>query len=562
MRARRRTIERMVSGMTTIKTGIRWATVAMVLATTLFVIVRHMDRSLWNDEVWIVDAAGQPTYSQALSAAKDARVTVSPGYLAVSRVCAAWAQGRPWVFRIPPAIFGVGLLICMAMVLGGLAGNRSLGFGAVLIFLASPLIQRYLTEAKQYMTAAMFTVVLIAVADGWVRSRRFVAGVAWLIVALVAVVMSFATWFAVAGTGLVVWASWLVRKDRTRLVQATGYGVLVASLGAAVYLGFVRPIASRVTQEFATYWGDAYLPLDGSWLAQAWRIGNEMLQQAWYLYTVPTWAMLLLAGLGGYVWYRRQPIAALGALATVGVTVLASTLHVWPLGARINISLLAILHLAMLAGPLGLWGSMVNKQSNRAKSNETSLERFSFRLQRIPITSRDRQGAGLLSTVATLNKNAPDQKAGDRGDDKPILVDLAALLLTIVVAIGVAVKSSGADYEVAAVDQLLDEVADRATPRDLVLLDWTASVNQRLLPRSIEGTIGAASWPDIDKVVDETQRSIDGWSGRYVYIAAGHHNAELAAGWEVLGEALSRYGRFEKVWTGKLAALYRFEPEG
>ena len=511
-----------------IQTGTRWATVAVVMATTLFVIVWHADRSLWNDEVWIIDAASQPTYSQALSAAKDARVTVSPGYLAVSHVCAGWSQGRPWMFRIPPAIFGVGLLVGMAILLARLTGNLSLGIAAVLIFLASPMIQRYLTEAKQYTAAAMFTVGLIVCADWWVRSRRMTAGIMWLIIALLAVVMSFAAWFTVAGTGLVVWVSWLVKKERIRFIQTTGYGVLIAGLAAVVYLGFVRPISSRVSQEFATYWSDAYLPLDGSWPTGAWEIGNEILRQAWYLYAVPTWAMLLLAGVGWIVWYRRQRIAAIAALATVSITILASTLHIWPLGARINIPLLAILHLSMLAGLLGMLGRAINKKSSRAKSNKTIFERE-------PV---------------------------DRGDVMPVRVDLAALLLAGVLAIGIIVESSGADYEVAAVDQLLDEVAAQAEQHDLVLLDWTASINQRLLPRAIQGTIGVAAWPDVDKVVDETQRSIDGWSGRYVFIAVGHHNAELVVGWEVLGKALSEYGRFEKVWAGKLAALYRFEPLG
>lgn len=500
----------------------------MVAATAVFIIAWHADRSLWNDEVWFIDAAMEPTLAQSLTQAIDSRLSISPGYLALSRLTVSWAQDRPWVCRIPPALFGLGLLTCVGHILGRLAGNRAVGYAMVLAILACPLIQRYLTEAKQYMSEASLAIGLILIADWWVRSGRLLAGVVWLVTALAAVFLSFSAWFAVAGSGIVLGIYWLKNKDWVRMLQIAGFSSVAATAAAVIYVFYSRPIASRQGDEFASYWSDRYLPLDASWPFHAWQIGNTMLEKAWYLYSVPTGILLIVAAVGWLLWRRQMPIAAWAAFATTTVTAAASTLQIWPLEARINLPLLAIIHLSLLSGLVIALGWLIEKLSGAMADDGD-------------------KGTGKASA------GSPVRRFWASG--------LPALLAAIVLATGIIIESSQADYEVAAVDQLLNEVALQANENDLVLLGWTASINQRLKPRSIRGTVRAAPWPRVETVVEETREVMDDWSGRYVYIVSGHHNAELRAGWEVLGQSLSHHGDFKIVWTGKMVAIYRYEAD-
>ncbi len=506
-----------------------WLTAGVVIVAAVSVAALHGGRSLWNDEVWIIDVAAEPTLSASFSRAIDIRLSASPGYLTLTRLVSGLAEGRPWAYRVPPAVFGVAMLITAGWVLGQWVGSRSVGMVGALILLASPLMQRYLTEAKQYMIATAISIGLVAATQWWAQSRHRKAMTVWLGLAAAGVLMSFSAWYAVAGTGLVLWLVWLFRGDRVRLIQTTLCGVALMGLAAMVYFAYARPIANRQSQEFATYWGDSYPTLGWSWPVETWQILATQMEKTWYLYSVPGSFLLLCAIIGWGVWCRWQPVGALAGLAAVAATVAASTLRLWPLEARINLPTLLILHLSMLALPLSFVRWMLSRQA----------------------ADQDSPVGAQAGATPTPGHHRP----------RSVMVDLAALCAAVGIASLTLFESSRADYEVAKVVQLLDEVAKQADPAmgDLVLLDWTPWVNHRLLPRPIQAPVRLAPWPDTTKVVAGFDQAVGDWSGRYVFVAAGHHNAELARGWGVLAEALSTRGQFEMVWAGRLVALYRFE---
>ncbi len=484
--------------------------------------VWHIDRSYWSDEAWVVDFARQPGVTDGWAQSIAHGLPGAPGYLAVLHFLSPVAKLWQDVYRVPSAVAGGVLLWTVARILGNQVRSRAIGAAGAIAILACPFVQRYLTETKSYMLAAMFTVGLISAADWWTKTRQWPAALTWLGLALGSLTLTFGGWFAIAGTGVVLFVQYLIRSDRTQVVRVAVLGAIVTTMAAVIYLSYIRAIASsQMNQDF---WGSYYLPTDWTLPVALWRELDRLLREAWWLYAVPARVMLMIWAVGMVAWCWRQPTAGFAAVVVMGLILAANLAGRWPLALRINLPLVVLLHLGMCQALLAP-AAWLLKRTTSATAQKTAAA--PPRLANVPV--------GLPSAVGWTT------------------LCLASALALLV--------SWSADYEVASIDRLLDQTNRASSADDLVVFDWAAGVNHQLSSAPISASVRRVTWPMPDTVVDDFRPFVrDLGPRRLLFIAAGHHNHERETVWALLGKALSANGHFEQIWTDRLVALYRYRP--
>ena len=541
-------------------TGWAWLSITAVLICLVGIVAYHIDRSAFYDEAWVVQFARASTLSESLSLAIHDRQPIAMGYLSVMHTLTYIVDGHLWPYRLPSVVAATAIVLITAWQADRWSRIPGLGWGwlACLFLLACPLFQRYATEIKQYLPAAAVSLGLVVATECWTNHPSRIAVWSWFFLAIAAVVTAFATWFTLAGTGMVLFLTWVLRiywnriaiqpssvqpedvhkvnllscyKIQIRLTVMIGLAILV--LAAFVHLGFNRHLSgSSVLQE---YWADQFLPNDLSWPIAAWHMGANLFEQAWYRYTVPGQLMMALAVAGWLAWLWRQPVAAWAVMATVGVTLAANTAGLWPLGIRINLTLVVLAHLCVLAGPTVILGWI-----------------FYQWLQSCSIEDQ------LNTKIDTIAGQSPSQElVHPKTRNLAQWLGLAATLMLVTATL---YETQGADYETANVGGLIQELARHSAPDDLILMTTAAFVNREVTKTQLGVDPVLAPWPQEGAMTRLYLPLIQQHQRGRVWFAAGHHNASLETKWNELGQALSPYGRFEKYWSGKNTALYCFEP--
>ena len=521
------------------------------------VVVAHAGRSSFYDEAWVIQYARSPSLTEALSWVMHDRQPAAAGYLAVMYSLARVADGHAWLYRMPAAAAAAAVIGMTGWLAGRWCRTATWGWAAALVVLACPLFQRYATEVKQYLPAAAISLGLIIAADRWVTDRSRGGIYAWVTLAVAGVVTGFSTWFAVSGTGMVMVVAWVVKAYREgdlrsprplhapldwnaagQMWVTCALGLLVIAVAVVIHLTFNRFISGSGVLD--DYWSDQFLRLSCRWPADVWQVGAGLFEQAWYRYSVPGQRMMAGAVIGWLMWCWRQPIAGWSVATVIAATLMANTLGLWPLGVRVNLPLVVLAHLCLLAGPMialgwvtrGRWSKVADPGGE--KRSEQTVE-----------SGGDRR-------IKDSEPKTPSRRW--------VTLQWAGVVVTGCLLIGVVHETCGADYETAAVGQLLDELARRAGSDDLVLMTTAAYVNQQLRADAVPGRVIEAPWPQLDQMVDLYWPLIQNHDQGTVWFAAGHHNDPMRLKWEELGRGLSEYGRFEKSWSGKNVALYHFEP--
>ena len=489
---------------------------AMILGCTVAAMVAlviagwHLDRSYWNDEAWGVDFAMQPSLFKVWQAAKDLQLPGAPGYLALLHGADQVRGMGSWVYRIPSIAAGLAMVLVAVAIARQWCQSWALACTAGLLLLASPFVQRYFTEAKQYIGDAAFTLSIILATRWWIVSSQKQAAVMWAILAAVGVTMSFAFWYAVAGTGLLLLIVWLRRRDRQQLIRVMAAGAVAAVSGAVVYFGYARAATSG--QSGMDFWQVYFLSKDLRMFSQLWNHCSYFLTGSWWPYDVPGGAMLVVSLLGLGIWCWRDPITGAAAILTLLATFVASLVGLWPMVIRVNLAVIVILNLAWMAVPLGLAGWLL----------------------------------GVLR-----KKLATRQEQGRRFDSA---VQIVALTAAFVLAGVVLYMSRSLEHEMSNVRSLLQEVARRTGPQDQVILDWAARVNFTLEPTAITGTITSRDWPDKETVGQDLGSLIRSYPGRS-FLVTSIDNHERVTVWEILARSLADVGTLEKVWTDQSRRL-------
>jgi hypothetical protein len=484
------------------------ATVAagVLIAACAVVFARHADRSVWYDEAWVIEFATADTLGQTLERTLERRQPAAAGYMVLVHGMHRLG-GDVIAFRAISGVFGIGMLLVVGFLVGRIAHSRTLGMAAAIGLLLCAFMQRYLGEIKQYMPAAALTMGLVAATGWWLRTQRWQPAVTWLALATMALVLTFAAWFAVAGTGLVLAVGMVTQRRWRDLAVTLAMGVVIAALAGGLHLSFNRHLSGDSNlQEF---WAKQFLPRDATLPVAAWAMGVDLLGQAWYTMPSLKHVLLPLALAGWGVWLWRDRWTAVAAGAVVAVTLAANLAGIWPLGHRINLPIIFLGCAAMPALPLGLLGVWLE----RAKLGR------SLRVRGI--------------------------------------VPLAGLVAAVGIAAGVLIHTADDDHEVVAIRAMIAELHARSTDADLLVLDGAVSMNVRLFGPVPRGELLHDRWP-LPQLLDERfLAAVDARPPGEIYFACGNANPAMREQWEQIGKALASRGRWESVWSDRLVVIYR-----
>lgn len=492
--------------------AVAWVCALALAVGSVAIGMSSIGRSLWHDEAWMVRTAGERDAVGVLAVQISERQPVAPGYLLLLHGMAGGQARGAWPYRLPAIAFGAAAVVLAGWMLGRVGGSTAWGMAGAAALLACPIVQRYMGEVKHYMASAACSMAVLAAAGAWARSRRPVAAWAWFTASLATVVLSCAGWFVIAGTGAVLMAAWARRGDGGELRRLAVMGTGVLAVAAVVYVMVLGPI--HADPALQAYWGDRTARSSGEAWRSLPRLVAELMEQAWYRYDVWGAGMVAGAAAGWGVWWAWDRWGAAMAGASMLVTLLASVLLGWPLGVRVNLPLVLMLHMGLLAGVMGgvAWA---------ARWLRGGGDRASW------------HGAGWSAAMA--------------------------LGVTLVLGVLAVREGTRADFEVAQVNQLLDALEVRRTPGEDVYMDTSAWMGQLVR----HGAAGAGEQTETGSsggIGPDVARRVASGHGKTVWIALGHFNLRTQAQCDQLAAALRPHGEWTTAWQGRLAALHRYVP--
>jgi hypothetical protein len=298
---------------------------------------------LWRDDAWAALSS-----QVGIGTAWHMWVT-APGFYLFERTFLLLDPGTTWWAQLPPLVVGVAAIPAMYAVARFFRLGRAAGLGLALLVCVSPIAATYSTRLKEYGADLLLTCLLLILAEAARRQpdRRH----------LTLLALASGTAFAVSATmGLVVAALWLAllvlhRRSRPALGVIVVAGGCVA-VACAVVAGLLYRHVSPALQRF---WDGYYLDH-----ASAWAFATSLYDSAWNLFTgllgfavvQPAARVVVLAGLVALLVAGAWRTAAmLGPVLVLAAAVVASALHLAPLGAgRVDEYLYPVLLLLLATG--------------------------------------------------------------------------------------------------------------------------------------------------------------------------------------------------------------------
>jgi hypothetical protein len=256
-----------------------------------------MNRDLWTDEAYTISYAAHPTISALLDDVTKNEETPPIYFVSVWLWARAIGTSETSI-RTLSVIYGAGAILGFAAFIR----QRLTTAGAVVavsLFAASPLLQRYLIEARGYTLTVLLTVVCIAMFEHLYRRPEILSSqVAY---ALSAAALVLTSYFSVA---LLV-AQWLTSltlllAPATRRARLVGWVIVQAIIAAFLlpWLPFLRYqmlVSQAVTADWSSgirdYYFLAFGSLMGTVLPGLWFIG-------WLTAAAAGFTLMLASGLG------------------------------------------------------------------------------------------------------------------------------------------------------------------------------------------------------------------------------------------------------------------------
>ena len=332
-----------------------WAVwVVVALGTIVRLRLYLANRSLWLDEsmvgINILDRS-----LLGLTGALEYAQRAPIGWLWASRVATqAFGSSEP-ALRLVPLLAGLAALVAFVFLARRFL-PRPAAVLAVALFAFSPGLVYYASEAKQYSSDALVTVLILwamPIPGAALESRRRVAlfGAAGAL----AIFCSHPAVFVLAGAG----GAWMVghalRRRRDRVFATAGVAVAWLVVFAITYA--LQSDAGGIDAGLRRHWeaGFARLPFSVSGLA--WYGGRAVnvfhnlpmdLDHEWWL-----GAVLFALGVGWFV--RRHPLLGLAVAGPLGVTLCVSGFRMYPFASRLLLFSAPLFILLVSAGARGVW---------------------------------------------------------------------------------------------------------------------------------------------------------------------------------------------------------------
>lgn len=472
----------------------------------------HIDRPIWADEAWMVHAAHESTTIETLGRMTEWKMPGAVGYVAVLKGSVELFPGQIAPMRMISLISAAVVIIMIGVWLGRLVQQPTVGMALATTLVASYAFQRFSTEIKQYMLAAALSLCLIEAMQQWLRfgSRR--AAGCWFGLALLGVLFTYAVWFAIAATVGVAGIWFLYRKDWTQVRRLTllAGGVMVVAL--VIHLQYNANIASGSANL------NRYLPggVDKgvSIPTRMHMAADAALGVFWGQHPLErSLPLALLVPVGFAIWLWRQPVTALLSFAMVAVAVAANAVGKWALWLRMNLPIMAMIHLCLLAMPIAVVLLVFSIKRRRKSSDE--------------------------STPPPL---------------MPTWVAPAGLVLAIAFGFFGVYESRTNGYQPHAVEKLLLAVADDALASDLVILDIATVANQHYVANSFATRTLLVHWPS-----DHSLRFLRSIHQRTLITVSLHNHSSMDS-FARLKEQVADRGELKLAKQLHMAALFEYVP--
>lgn len=336
----------------------------LLLALGLLLRLRQyvFNRSLWHDEILLVSTFAERGMSELVFQPLGNNQAAPIAFLVIVKVLTLIWGNNEWALRLLPLVCGIGALWMarpMARLLfpSALAQVTLVGLMAV-----SPVLVYYSSEFKQYQGDVLCTLLVL-----WVTLRfdpqRWQKDAALLAATGAACVwLSHPVDFVLAGCGLTLWLELARRKEWRAWMAVTGAGLAWVLSFALVYWISLKSLPDD--GYLAAFWDTSFAPLPPTdlqelgWYAEAAQgfvyLGMHQIGTA-FREVLPGWfhpaiTVLLFVALAGAVClFMQQRRAAIIALLTLLVTLVASSLHLYPFRARLLMFLLPFLFLSYAA---------------------------------------------------------------------------------------------------------------------------------------------------------------------------------------------------------------------
>jgi hypothetical protein len=314
---------------------------------------------LWRDDAWVALSS-----RVGIGTAWHMWVT-APGFYLLERSFVLLHPGVTWWAQLPPLVVGAAAIPAMYVVARFFRLSRLAGLGLAVLVCASPIAIDYSTRLKEYGADFLLTCLLLTLGEAARRQpdRRHL-----MLLALASVAC-----FAVSATmGLVVVALWtallvLHRGSRpvlAAIVAAGGCAAIACAVVAGLLYRHVSPALQRFWEGYYLHHASAWVfttsLYDSTWNVMSGLLGLTVVQ--------PAARVVVLAGLVAFLVAGAWRIAAmLGPVLVLAAAVVASALHLVPLGAgRVDEYLYPVLLLLLGVGVTRAW-RVLDRELERAR---------------------------------------------------------------------------------------------------------------------------------------------------------------------------------------------------
>jgi 4-amino-4-deoxy-L-arabinose transferase-like glycosyltransferase len=264
-----------------------WAPAATALAIALAALgaltrvrLYLTNRSLWLDEVFIALNLSKRSFAE-LAKPLDFNQGAPIGFLWIEKAVVTLFGNSEYALRLWPLVLGLAsvvlFLILVRRTLGPVAGCV-----AMLLFVTSPPLNYFSSDAKQYGGDVVYVTLVLLLAQYWRETHRRGVLVALAVLGVLAPWLSHAALFALGAAGLVLaYESIEARRWRETAVLALIGASWALSVAAAYKLTLGALTADSQLQG---YWNESFAPLPWSpgalerWrvLVLGWFGGNPM----------------------------------------------------------------------------------------------------------------------------------------------------------------------------------------------------------------------------------------------------------------------------------------------
>ncbi len=317
--------------------------IAVVAAGVIFRAVQYFyNRSLWFDEAVVANKIGGYSFLELINGADASKsLAYPPGFLAAEKMMMLLFGGSEYVLRFVPACLGVLSVILFYFVIENILSAKA-RFVALCLFASSSSLILYSAEAKPYSGDIAWTLLLLLAVQK--TAHKDFSARAMVLLGVLGMVLpwfSYPAIFTLAG----VWLTLAAMKAFQGKWGELGRVIIAALWGLGAFgVNYFLIIRTFRGQTFlGEYWSNFFLPVfpvSAKNLIFHYTIFQDVFRYYLHLRVPFISSLLFLAGCREMFLRKRDDFFLL--MGPVGVTLLASVLHIYPFFERLILFLMPV----------------------------------------------------------------------------------------------------------------------------------------------------------------------------------------------------------------------------